>query len=141
MKLIFLCRWVSQLSVNRYYYRAWPGMSKVLKTTRMPCLQFLKKELSYEVDVLHADKHESLLQVDLIIFDGFGQAYPNFPGKFAVSLWYLKKEARNEVRGLIVLACSNTTLTIYYASNIPPWYTLFLSQCAMFCAFFTVFTI
>ena len=49
-------------------------------------LQYLKKELSYEVDVLHADKHESLLQVDSIIFDGFGQAYPNYPGKFAISL-------------------------------------------------------
>ena len=61
-------------------------MSKVFKTTSMQCLQFLKKELSYEVDVLHADKHESLLQVDLINFDGFGQAYPNFPGKFAMSL-------------------------------------------------------
>ena len=35
-------------------------------------LQYLKKELSYEIDVLHDDKHESLLRVD-IIFDGFGQ--------------------------------------------------------------------
>ena len=37
------------------------------------CLQYLKKELSYEVNVLHADKHESLLQVDSLIFYGFGQ--------------------------------------------------------------------
>ena len=37
-------------------------------------LQYLKRELSYEVDVLHVDKPESLLQVDTIIFDGFGQA-------------------------------------------------------------------
>ena len=36
-------------------------------------LQYLKKELSYEVNVLHADKHESLLQVDSLIFYGFGQ--------------------------------------------------------------------
>ena len=36
----------------------------------------LKKELSYEVDGLHAEKHESLLQIDSIIFDGFGQACP-----------------------------------------------------------------
>ena len=49
-------------------------------------LQYPKKELSYEVDFLHADKHESLLQVDSIIFDGFGQAYPKYPGKFAMSL-------------------------------------------------------
>ena len=37
-------------------------------------LQYLKKELSYEVDVLHVDKLESLvnLKVDSIMFDGFG---------------------------------------------------------------------
>ena len=35
-------------------------------------LQYLKKELSYEVDGLHADKHESLLQVRNITFNGFG---------------------------------------------------------------------
>ena len=40
-------------------------------------LQYLKKELSYEVDVLLADKHESLLQVDSIIFDEFGQDAQN----------------------------------------------------------------
>ena len=34
-------------------------------------LQYLKKELSCEVDVLHANKQENLLQVDIIIFDGF----------------------------------------------------------------------
>ena len=28
-------------------------------------LQYLKKELSYEVDFLHADKHESLLQATM----------------------------------------------------------------------------
>ena len=49
-------------------------------------LQYLKKELSYEVDVLHAGKHESLLQVDSIIFVGFSQTCPKYPGKFAISL-------------------------------------------------------
>ena len=47
-------------------------------------LQYLKKELSYEVDGLHADNHQSLLQVDSITFDEFGQACPKFPGKFAI---------------------------------------------------------
>ena len=49
-------------------------------------LSYLKEELSYEVDVLHAGKHKSILQVDSIIFDGFGQACLKYPGKFAVSL-------------------------------------------------------
>ena len=30
-------------------------------------LQYLNKELSYEVDFLHADKHENLLQIDSMI--------------------------------------------------------------------------
>ena len=34
--------------------------------------QYLNKEVSYEVEVMHADKHESLLQVDAIIFEGVG---------------------------------------------------------------------
>ena len=42
-------------------------------------LQYLKKEVSAEVDFLHADKHESLLQVDNYDFDGDGQAFPKFP--------------------------------------------------------------
>ena len=33
-------------------------------------LQYLKKELSNEVDFLHADQHESLLQIDSMIFVG-----------------------------------------------------------------------
>ena len=54
--------------------------------------------------VLHADKPESLFQVDSIIFDGFDQACPNCPGNFAISLWHRKKEVRNEVEELTVLA-------------------------------------
>ena len=44
------------------------------------------KFASYEVDVLYADKHKSLLQVDSIIFDGFGQACPKYSDKFAIPL-------------------------------------------------------
>ena len=41
-------------------------------------LQHLKKELSDEVDFLHAVNHESFLQIDTMIFDGDGQAFPKF---------------------------------------------------------------
>ena len=54
-------------------------------------LQYLKKELNYEVDILHAYKHESFLQGDFIISDGFGQAWPQYPGKFTIYLRHLKK--------------------------------------------------
>ena len=78
----------------------------------------LKKELSYEVDVLHADNHESLEQVDSVICDEFGQTC------------HLKKEVRNEVRDLTALAGSNT-ITIYCTSIPLPPLTLFLSQCGI----------
>ena len=42
-------------------------------------LQYLKKKLSNEVDLLHAYKHESFLQFYTVIFDGDGQAFPEFP--------------------------------------------------------------
>ena len=42
-------------------------------------LQYLKKEVSEEVDFLHVDKHESFLQIDTMIFGGDGQAFPKFP--------------------------------------------------------------
>ena len=48
--------------------------------------QYLKNQLSYEADVLHADRNESLLQVDNIICDGFGQGCPKYPAKFAMFL-------------------------------------------------------
>ena len=44
------------------------------------------------VDVLHADKHESLLRVDSIICIGFGQACPKYPGESAISLDILIKK-------------------------------------------------
>ena len=62
-------------------------------------LQYLKKELSHEVDFLFTDKHESLLQIDSMILMGMvkhSQSFQN--GKFAMSLQYLKKEVKDEVK-------------------------------------------
>ena len=41
--------------------------------------QYFKKEVSYEVDFLHVDKHESFQQIDTMIFDGDGEAFLKFP--------------------------------------------------------------
>ena len=40
-------------------------------------LQYLEKEGRDEVDFLHADKHQTILQVNTINLGGCGQAYPN----------------------------------------------------------------
>ena len=54
--------------------------------------------MSDEVDFLHADNHESLLQIDRMILMGmvkYSQSLQN--SKFAMSLQYLKKEVKDEV--------------------------------------------
>ena len=61
-------------------------------------LHYLKKEFSDQVDFLHADKYESLLQFDCMILMGMikhSQSSQN--SKFAMSLQYLKKEDKDEV--------------------------------------------
>ena len=40
-------------------------------------LQYLKKELSYEVDVLHVGKHECLLQVIILFLMGLARFAQN----------------------------------------------------------------
>ena len=45
-------------------------------------LQHVKKEVSDEVDFLHADKHESLLQIDTKIF---WQGWSNIPKVLSIA--------------------------------------------------------
>ena len=69
-----------EMSDEVVFEGAWPGMPKVFKIASFQYLfQYLKKDVRDEVDFLPADKHQSFLQVDTIIFDGHGQAHPMFP--------------------------------------------------------------
>ena len=117
---IFIAMSITIVFVKWYYYFwwVWPDMPNVLKINMQCLLQYLKNELSYEADVLHADRYESRLQVDNFLFDGFGQGCPKYPAKFEMSLWHLKKENRNEVRNLTALADSKAGLTMHYTFNI-----------------------
>ena len=77
-------------------------------------LQYLKKEVRDDVDFLHADKHQSFLQVDsstlvikvsykviLSLLIGMIKYYQSTQiNKFITSIQYLKKEVRNEVHFL-----------------------------------------
>ena len=59
--------------------------------------------MSDEVDFLHADKHESLVQIDTMTLMGMvkhSQGSQN--SKFGMSWQYLKKEVRGEVNFLHV---------------------------------------
>ena len=55
-------------------------------------MQYLKKEMSSEIDFLHANKHESLLQIDtmtLIRIVKYSQSSQN--SKVTMSLQYIKR--------------------------------------------------
>ena len=55
-------------------------------------LQCLKKEVSNEANFLHADKHESLLQIDTMILMEMVKHSSPQNRKFVMSLQYLEKE-------------------------------------------------
>ena len=56
------------------------------------------KEVSDEVDFLHAPKHESFLQIDTMILMAIAKHCQSpQTSKFAMSLQYLKKDVRDEV--------------------------------------------
>ena len=62
-------------------------------------LQYLKKEVSDEhKHFLHADKFESLLQIDaIILMEIVKHSQSSQNSKFTMSFQYLKKEVRDEV--------------------------------------------
>ena len=85
-------------------------------------LQYLKIEVSDEVDFLHSDKHESFSLIDTMILIGMvkhSQSSQN--SKFAMSLQYLKKEVRDEA-GFCMQAnikVSNKLIPTPWASKFP----------------------
>ena len=100
-------KWFFCLQINtKVFYKGivfWMCVSRLAQITQNNkfaiSLPYLKKKMSHEVDFLHADKHESFLQIDTIIFDGmvkFSQSSQDY--KFAMSLQYL--EVRDEVDSL-----------------------------------------
>ena len=67
-------------------------MPKLPKIIFPISLQYLKKDVSNEIDFLHADKHESLLKTDTIILMGMVKYFQSSQNsKFAMFLQYLKK--------------------------------------------------
>ena len=73
-------------------------------------LQYLKKEVGDEVDFLHSDEHESLLQIDTIIIMGMVKHSQSFQNsKFAMSLQYLKKKL--EIK---LIFCMQINIKVFY---------------------------
>ena len=77
-------------------------------------LQYLKKEVRDKVNFLHADKHQSFLQVDFntlgikislkvilsLLMSMIKHSQRTQSNMFAISLQYLKKEVRNGIHFL-----------------------------------------
>ena len=61
-------------------------------------LQYCKKQINEEVDFLLADKHESILQINILVLVGIVKdSQVSQESKFVMSLQYLKNEVREEV--------------------------------------------
>ena len=53
--------------------------------------------MNSEVDFLHTDKHENVLQIDIMVLMGMAKHLQSSQSnKFAMSLQYLKKEVTDE---------------------------------------------
>ena len=92
-------------------------MPKVSKIACLQCLyNILKKKLEMKLVFLHADKHQSFLQVGFntlsikvsykvilsLFMNMIKHSQSTQSNKFSISLQYLKKEARNGIRFLHV---------------------------------------
>ena len=61
-------------------------------------LQYLNKDVSDEIDFLHADKHKGLLKIDtMILMEIVRHSQNSQNSKLLMSLQYLKKKVRDEV--------------------------------------------
>ena len=87
-------------------------------------LQYLKKDVSDEVDFLHADKHKGLLQIDtMILMEIVRHSQNSQNSKFSMSLQYLKKKVRDEVDFWINFKVSCKLISTLWPSTFPrKWY-------------------
>ena len=74
-----------------------------------------------EVDILHVDKHESMMQIDTMILMGMAKhSQSSRNSKFAISLQYLNKEVLDEVD-----FCLQINITVSYKLILTFWASKF----------------
>ena len=75
-------------------------------------MKYLKKEVSDEIDFLHADKHKSLLQIDTMTLIGIGKhSQSSQNSKITLSLQYIEKKVRELI--------SYWLISILWGSKVP----------------------
>ena len=84
-------------------------------------LQYLKKEVNDEIDFLHVDNNENLLQIDTMILMGMIKLSKSSQNsKFELSLQYLKKEVRNLIlRMWINIKMAHKLISTLWAPKFP----------------------
>ena len=86
-------------------------------------MQYFKKEVNDKVDFLHADKHECLVQIDILILMGMVKHSESFQNsKLAMSLQYLKVHLKLDEVGFLHAdqhKVSNKLISTLRASNLP----------------------
>ena len=89
----------------------WVKHAQIIQNSKVTIsLQYLKKEVSDEVNFLHADKHQRFLQVDFntghqsfqkviqsLLISMIKHSQSTQSNKFTISLQYLKEEVRDGV--------------------------------------------
>ena len=75
--------------------------------------QYLKKQVSDEVDFLHADNNESFLQIDIMFLLGIVKHSQSFKNsKSAMSLQYLQKKKKLEMKLIFLHADKHQSLPL-----------------------------
>ena len=75
-----------------------------------------------EVDFLHADKHESFLQIDSMILDGDDQAFPKFLKQQVLQCLYNTSKKKLDMK---LIFCMQINIKISYKLISKLWASLF----------------
>ena len=99
---IFFCQQINFRGFFKLILSFWLCVARHTQNTQNNkfaiSLQYVKKDVSDEDDSLHADNHESLLQIDtMILMEIVRHSQNSQNSKFSIFWQYLKKEVRNEV--------------------------------------------
>ena len=121
----FLCRLASVFhKLILSFWWVLPGMVKVLKMTNMQCLcNISRKNWVMKLMICMLINMKVFYKLIVLFLMGLARHFQNTWLNLQCILGYLKKEVRNEVRDLTALAGLNTAHTIYYTSNVWPFFS------------------
>ena len=85
-------------------------------------LQYIKKEVSDEIDFSHIDKHESSLQINTMIFHEDGQTFPKFAKYQVCNVFTIISKNKLEIK---LFFCMQINIKISYKFISTLWVSKF----------------